>query len=151
MWPFRRKPPNISELPPIDDESGFWSLSLDDPDTPTLIVRKNKSANRWFRNPLLATRVTLGLQVTFNQEDGGQPTGTDVFDEFEDVAREVMTDLTRGIHVLSMTSGNRKTLTFYVMDELLENAVLSRLQQFGEKSLRCSIEPDPLWNSYSEL
>lgn len=85
MWPFGRKNLDIAKLSSIDYESGAWSLAVDDCDSPTFIVCRNSDAKRWFRHPLLSTRIELGIRLT-PSEKGNDPSKEDVvLDEFEDM------------------------------------------------------------------
>lgn len=66
MWPFRKKHPQLSELPP----EGKWQVSRGQYEGRLLLVRVNVSADPFRGHPELPNQVGIAVPFKFADDDG---------------------------------------------------------------------------------
>ena len=99
IWPFRRKHPDLSELPSLS-QAGSWGVAEDVSGGSPLIVRYNQAAPNWSGHPELPIKMGFAIPLKSPNEGGlPDPDENASFNEIEDVIVREIYSRTCAFHV----------------------------------------------------
>jgi hypothetical protein len=152
IWPFGRKHPALSELPPLSQD-GSWGVAQDLSGGSPLIVRYNTTAANWCGHPELT--IKLGFAIPFKRpHEGGLPDPDENarLNEIEDVIVREIDSRTRAFHALTLTTGTMKEFVFYLPQGVdiksLHEAIRSCVTTH---EVQCMAVVERNWDSYQQF
>jgi hypothetical protein len=153
MWPFSRRPKDLSALPTITSDSHTWAIAEANYDQSPLLVRINTSAKEWSGHSSLTIKV--GFAVPLNSpNEGGMPDPEEnhQLNDVEDAIIREVEAKAKGILVLVLTTGTMREFVFYVTEDADIGAIHKAIQNsVVSHEVQCMAVKDPKWETYNQF
>jgi len=150
MWPFKKTPPSLAELP----RDGAWLVAQGTNEGKPMVARINTSVDEFRGHPELTYQVGIAIPLKLADENGMPGTAeAEELNQIEDLVFEILEVQSRSVLVAVITTGGMREFVLYAVDPEEVKANHGRLCKAVTTGheVQLMIQSDPKWRVFAAL